>query len=740
MVNTMICRYDAAKCYQENGYIIHPLSPPDSTSVSPGKKPILSNWQKRTEQLTDDELVNYFKRGSNNIGLVCGKASGVMILDIDKNLFVRDLFDEVDTDELCISARTKGRMHLHFQYDESMKASKNHVLGLELLTDGNNAVLPGSTHMSGEVYRFRDHNKPPILNGQIKHNFNQLHATYRQLVTFFNGSRTCFRPIIKHINDYEWHGSDNREFLIAIVADLKAAGAELRHINMLAKLCYGQDFDANITSTEFNNIQLGRTWKCSTVSEKFSERVDCSKCAKGINTTPTLKQSTERPQIGNSVPKFFKCDEDSGKHVMLPQLEIVDMILKDIPCMFPSNFPTTRVNEILVYKDGIFREEGGLPHLYNYIAHGLGIHYTSTRANEILKNIASKTLTSPDNMGRDLDVVVCENCRLNIKTGEVTEHDPKYKDTLQIPTKYDPGATCPNFDEFITEIVNDGWDTVLPEIGGYCLLREDRNEKMVMMLGGGANGKSTLLNIYTDILGGENVQSMPLQTIEHERFALSQLNGKLANMCGDLPKSALKDASVIKRIISEDPVTADVKNGKHVSYVPHVKLIFAANKLARSYDDSDGFYRKILLIEFPNKFKVDPNFNSKFDNEKSGILNRMIEGAHRIIENDGFSKSNTVAEIAEKYIYETQSISNFIDEHVERGDFDDFVTTDELYDLYMSFCDKYEITVPENRNSFAQVSGKQIQNLGGIHIRRRVDGVRYRGYKGIIAYQLDDCD
>lgn len=59
-------------------WVLHPLSSPKDGGNSPGKRPFLKGWQ--TLQKTPDNIPEYVKKGCN-IGLVCGKASCVTVID-----------------------------------------------------------------------------------------------------------------------------------------------------------------------------------------------------------------------------------------------------------------------------------------------------------------------------------------------------------------------------------------------------------------------------------------------------------------------------------------------------------------------------------------------------------------------------------------------------------------------------------------------------------------------------------
>jgi putative DNA primase/helicase len=109
--------------------------------------------------------------------------------------------------------------------------------------------------------------------------------------------------------------------------------------------------------------------------------------------------------------------------------------------------------------------------------------------------------------------------------------DPKYFIINKIEAKYDPNADCPTIKKFLTEVVPDVSDQeTLQEFSGFCLQRQYNHHKMLLLVDGGANGKSTFLGIIRAFLGNENICSVPIQTLVTNRFASAILYGKLANI------------------------------------------------------------------------------------------------------------------------------------------------------------------------------------------------------------------
>jgi len=140
-----------ARKYVSRGWVVHPLSDPCVGNSTPptnaGKRPLESSWQ-NLNCPSDEQLIKWFKNTNNNIGLVCGKKSGITIIDLDKLDWLSSLIPpkEIDISKTLMSGRTTGRGHIYFKYDPELKNLKLHELGIEILSDGSNAVLPPSTH------------------------------------------------------------------------------------------------------------------------------------------------------------------------------------------------------------------------------------------------------------------------------------------------------------------------------------------------------------------------------------------------------------------------------------------------------------------------------------------------------------------------------------------------------------------------------------------------------------------
>ena len=86
------------------------------------------------------------------------------------------------------------------------------------------------------------------------------------------------------------------------------------------------------------------------------------------------------------------------------------------------------------------------------------------------------------------------------------------------------------------------------KIIGYLLVAITFLQKAFLLLGEGGNGKSTFLNAAIKFVGADNVSNVSLQQLASNRFAAASLEGKLANICADLPTTRLEDTQLFKGI------------------------------------------------------------------------------------------------------------------------------------------------------------------------------------------------
>jgi len=229
------------------------------------------------------------------------------------------------------------------------------------------------------------------------------------------------------------------------------------------------------------------------------------------------------------------------------------------------------------------------------------------------------------------------------------------------------------------------------------------HHKALMLIGDGANGKSTLLELIKQFLGEDNVSNASLQSICYHRFAVAQLYNKLANICADLPDSALKQTGSFKMLTGSDTIQGEVKFKTPFSFKNHAKLFFSANKVPETIDDTVAFFRRWILIACNNVFigkKCNPNILEEISTkeEMSGLLNFALQGLERLLKNNKFSTTENIEELRTQYIRKSNSAKAFIEEKLEyTNDSNAKISGPDLYAKYAIFCQTNKLPSMQKR-------------------------------------------
>jgi phage/plasmid-associated DNA primase len=94
---------------------------------------------------------------------------------------------------------------------------------------------------------------------------------------------------------------------------------------------------------------------------------------------------------------------------------------------------------------------------------------------------------------------------------------------VQLPIVFDPKAKCPNILKFLGQVLHPQDVFTAMQIIGYCLYRNNKYEKAVMLYGPGSNGKGVFIRLIESFVGIENTSHVPLQNLDKDRYMLPQI-------------------------------------------------------------------------------------------------------------------------------------------------------------------------------------------------------------------------
>ncbi len=358
-------------------------------------------------------------------------------------------------------------------------------------------------------------------------------------------------------------------------------------------------------------------------------------------------------------------------------------------------------------KEGIYKPDGEafIKNLCERILNALGLPEFATirRISEIVHHIKRHPQIHPSEFNKAWREgwINCKNGVLNIYTGEFKPHSPEFFFTWRINAEYNPESQGVYVEKFLSSVVPPDKRELLEEIVAYCLMPGQPYKKFFVLLGPTDSGKSTFIHLLEQFLGKDNVANLALQEIENGRFALAELVGKLANCFADLPAKKLSECPRIKAITGEDTLTIEEKFQKPYFAKIDAKLIFSANRLPE-VDETDAFWNRAVIIQFPYRFKKDEEFKQKLiqPNELSALLNIALRALKRLqekrFEDEDASATVRLWRIA------SDPLAVFVDECIEVmvSEDEDFFPADvyefkgDVFDAFKVFCAQNGVETP----------------------------------------------
>lgn len=404
-----------------------------------------------------------------------------------------------------------------------------------------------------------------------------------------------------------------------------------------------------------------------------------------------ISEDTETDSKNNNPNKYFQ------EGTFIPALLAEELICDyDFIC----------VNGLLyVYQKGVYMAIGD-DYVETESYSRLGHKARANRVTEVVKYIKAMTRIEYSRLNTSRDLINLENGMLNYKTGKLLEHSKGYLSTIRIPVKYDPNVSNSTISEWLeSTLVDPECIQLACELFGYCLIPDTTMAKAFMLVGSGANGKSTFLTVLENFIGKDNVSKVPLQELSDHRFKRAELFGKLVNLFADLDNRALESTSYFKTIVTGDSIDAERKNQNPFSFRPFARLVFSANEIPRSRDKSFAYYRRWCIIPFERQFMGADDKKGLAEElsrpeNLSALLNCALPRLRKVFEYGAFSEPAKVRNALGEYEKQNDPVKAFVDEcckldpvsRIERGS---------LYDAFCRYCNEAGFR-SVTRNNFYQ--------------------------------------
>lgn len=290
---------------------------------------------------------------------------------------------------------------------------------------------------------------------------------------------------------------------------------------------------------------------------------------------------------------------------------------------------------------------------------------------------------------------------VDLRTGEAMPHDPARLISKVTAVPYVPGAESEALKAALEALPDDVPDWLQLMLGEA--ITGNSGERMVLLTGGGRNGKTLLMGSIFRCLGGYAakvpntllLKARAAGAATPERMTLRGI--RLAYM-EETPEDGYLDANVVK-----DLLDAEMIDGRHLyrdstSWVPTHSIFLNTNHPPTITDTGEGTWRRMARVDFPYRYRKvdeplerpgdrhgDPRLKEKLGRSVAGqsaLLAWLVAGAVRYyaagsIEEAGETPASVVASVR-KWRADSDDILRFMESEME-FDPDSWVSGADLY-------------------------------------------------------------
>jgi P4 family phage/plasmid primase-like protien len=271
--------------------------------------------------------------------------------------------------------------------------------------------------------------------------------------------------------------------------------------------------------------------------------------------------------------------------------------------------------------------------------------------------------------------IVFKDCIVDVETGETFQHDFIYFATNPLPYKYQDEnnkGDLSKFDRLFKDWVVGGdqdetWIETLYEIVAYCMLPDYPIEVLFCLHGDGSNGKSSFIEMLMTFIGMHNFSSteLSLLTNPNSRFETITLHKKLVCLMSELDDSTINNTSLLKKLTgNKEPIRGEYKGKGNVVFINYAKILMSTNIIPDTTDKTDGYYRRWLVVDFPNKFDAT-NGNVLKDitpEDYQALAKKCIPILHKLLKKSTFTNFKSILERKQRYESKANPLKKFIDD------------------------------------------------------------------------------
>lgn len=318
---------------------------------------------------------------------------------------------------------------------------------------------------------------------------------------------------------------------------------------------------------------------------------------------------------------------------------------------------------------------------------------------------------------------------VDLRTGTVRPARPE--DLISRRALVAPSSEgCCEFMDFIEFACNGDMEMVayLQRWAGYMLTGDTREQQFLFLHGVTGTGKSSLLNIFSKIMGDYAI-GIDMATLTQRRFdthaqEIARLEGARLVVTSETEANRTWAEGRLKALTGGDAVTANLMRENARTFVPRFKLAISGNERPRLTNADPAIERRLAIVGFDRQpERRDDGLMDRLMKEAGGILRWMLDGCLSW-QSEGLGRPRAVAEAVSDYMRSEDIPLQWVEDELETGEA--FATSSN--DLFRSW-ERYARSNDHEPGTIRRGFPEMMRRLG-FEPLRDTRGVRGRGWRG----------
>ena len=322
----------------------------------------------------------------------------------------------------------------------------------------------------------------------------------------------------------------------------------------------------------------------------------------------------------------------------------------------------------------------------------------------------------PDDFDAYTDFLNCRNGIVNLRNGELLPHDSNFMMSKMTACEYDQTGKRPElWLKFLDDVTNHNKELqdYIQKCVGYSISGSTREQCAYFLYGMGNNGKSTFLDVISDMLGGYASNAQP-ETIMMKKWGSDGVGSDIARLksvrfvTSEEPTEGVRlNEGLLKQLTGGSKVTCRFLYGNEFEYLPEFKIWIATNHKPIIRGTDYGIWRRIKLIPFEVNIpaeKVDKLLKYKLRKELPQIMKWAVDGCIKW-QKEGIQEPKCVQDAVKEYKQEMDLLSGFMEQCIIIDyECKDKIPSSDLFKLYSRWA--------KENNEFEMTSKKFFKEIG----------------------------